>query len=1530
MKEVLMEALKVGARLEAEGENLRVISAPGALSLELQQRLRTHKAEIIRYLRDQDRPAAADDALVADRERIGEPFPLTDLQHAYWMGRDSAIELGGISTHWYTEMEYPELDLPRLNRAFNRLVRRHDMLRAVILPTGMQRILPEVPDYAIRVTDLADAPEAERERALLSAREELSHQMFRPDAWPLFEIRAYRLPGAKVRLHVSIDLIILDAMSISTLFSEWFRLYRDPDAALPPLEASFRDHVLRLKALEKGPAHEAAKAYWMGRLDRLPPAPSLPVHGGAALRAKPRFSRRNAVLDRDRWASLRAEAGRRGITPTSLLLAAYGEVLARWSAKPRFTLNMIVAHRGQAHADLPGLLGVFTSVNLQEVDRSEPGQSFRDFALALQKQTAQDLQHRSFSGVNVIRELGRRQGTALHASMPVVFNSTLAGGPGETMDRGNFGTPVFSQAQTSQVYLENHCSEHGGELHFHWDAIDAVFLPGTLDAMFSAYAASLERLAADPAAWDGSSPAELPAPMAALRAAANDTAAELHASALHAGFVANARQNPDAPAVLGPVRNLAYGELLAESAAVADWLRSRGIAPGQPVAVMMRKGWEQIVAVFGVLLAGAAYMPVNADLPLKRRKELVAIGGSPVILTQPGIDTAAFGAGDGALPEGAILEILPHRRAEFGPLDEASLSCPPDSLAYVIFTSGTTGVPKGVMIDHRGAVNTILHVNRMFQVGAEDRALGVSSLSFDLSVYDIFGLLAAGGALVLPDSRKGHDAGHWQELIAEHGVTLWNSAPQLLNMLVDASDPKAGGLASLRTVMLSGDFIPLDLPDRVRALAPRAKVFSLGGATEASIWSNWHPVARVEEGWKSIPYGRPLPNQTMWVLDHALRPCPDHVVGRIHIGGIGLAIGYWGDAALTAARFITHPATGERLYDTGDLGQYAANGDIIILGRADRQVKIRGYRVELDEIESVLNAHPAVKQALVAAQAGPNRQNRLAAYVVPAGAPPATADLKAFLSERLPEYMVPPTFSFLETLPISANGKVDYKALQAPSEEGAAEGGAPAAPRTETENLILAIWARVLNNPRLGVGDSFFEVGGDSITAANLLREMNTALSLKLEMHEFLENFTVESLAKVADGKRAAAPVRAETQPVARVLEAAARETVESFRGLAFGPPAGDPAKPAAVLLSGATGWLGRRVLGELLSATEAEVHCLVRNRPGWTPADLLGTLSADGIPLPADAGERVRIAHGDLAAPGLGLDPAARRELADRIDSIYHLGANLNLLFDFQALRKANSEATADLIRFAAEGRRKALFFASPMAVCMRLAAGRVTAFTREAPLLEAEGMLTGYAQSKWLSEAMIVGACGLGLSARIYRCSHALPDARSGRAKPGDTFMSVLALAGRAGSVPEWDHARMHGLPADELARLLVADSLRGDGHVGVVHLDNPKPPRFSEVLRALLAARGAASAATVPFARWQEDCARAADALPDGEHALAKALVAPPPGAHAPIEHMFGSHHVGMDRLPRFRPSGQAAGEDSLGYWETVFRGPEWTSP
>jgi len=917
--------------------------------------------------------------IVLDREHRHLPFPLTDIQQAYWIGRTGDFELGNIATHFYIELESNNLNIETLNVAWRHVIDRHEMLRAIVLPDGQQKILEDVPSYQFEVMDLRKQNKEETDAELNVTRQNMSHQILSSEKWPLFDIRVSHYGDNRVRLHISFDAQMVDAWSFFSLISDWYQFYKGNGDSLVSLDLSFRDYVLAETMLHDSELYLRDKEYWLNKLPSLPPSPELPLAKNPGSLQQPRFKRRSFTLDTEIWRKLKSKAAQNDLTPAGLLIAVYADILSVWSKSPNFTINVTLFNRLPLHPQVNNIVGDFTSLTLLAVDNSGE-EKFITRASQLQQQLWQDLGHRYFSGIRVLREIARLRGEFKRSAMPVVFTSALNM---ESLGRdvsgfNKLGEWVYGISQTPQVWLDHQVYEQDGDLILIWDAVEELFPEGLLDDMFEAYCCFFQRLADEEEAWQETTRQLIPAAQFKKRSEVNATDTPISSEMLHTLFAAQVSEQPDHLAVIFSNHTLSYKELFHRSNNVGHLLREKGTQPNTLVAVVMDKGWEQVVAVLGILQSGAAYLPIDPELPRERLWHLLDDSKVNLILTQSWLEERL------EWPENLqcfSVDTMELMDKDARPLDPVQR---PEDLAYVIYTSGSTGLPKGVMIDHRGAVNTILDMNKRFGVGPEDRVLALSNLNFDLSVYDIFGTLATGGTIVLPDADKTKDPAHWSELMAQAQVTIWNSVPALMQMLVEyASDRTEVVLQSLRLVLLSGDWIPLDLPDKVKALVEDVQVISLGGATEASIWSNLYPIDEVDPEWKSIPYGRPMTNQRFYVLNEFMEDCPDWVPGQLYISGIGLAQGYWRDEEKTKDSFIVHPRTRERLYRTGDLGRYLPDGNIEFLGREDFQVKISGYRIELGEIEEALKHHPGVKDAVVIVLGESREEKHLVGYVVP-------------------------------------------------------------------------------------------------------------------------------------------------------------------------------------------------------------------------------------------------------------------------------------------------------------------------------------------------------------------------------------------------------------------------------------------------------------------------------------------------------------------------------------------------------------------
>ncbi|WP_374336347.1 amino acid adenylation domain-containing protein [Leeia sp.] len=1048
-------------------------------------------------------PAVTYPVITHDAQARYEPFPMTDIQQAYWVGREESMGLGGVAAHGYGEMRVHGLDEARFALALNRLIARHDMLRTVFRPDGTQCALASVPVYQLTRQDLRGLPPEEVEQRLQLLRERMSHQVMDASQWPLFEYGISVLDDGVAHLHNSMDALIVDAASGQIVGRELMQLYADPDASLPAVGITFRDYVVAEHALRQGAAWQRALAYWHKRIAELAPAPDLPLVCQPESIEKPQFTRRDRILSPAHWSALQAQARAHSVTSSIMLLAAFARVLGLWCRQPRFSLTLPLFNRLPLHPDINGVIGDFTSVVLLEV-RLEANQTFAELARQLQEQLWQDMDHSAISGVQVLRERARQLGVQ-QSAMPIVFNSTLTEFvPTGEEDRGLYdlldAEPVFSITQTPQVWLDHTLAEYDGQLHYNWDSIDALFPPDMMAEVFQCYGDLLERLV-QAETWTCSSERLLP------RAAV--PAGELvltpdHDLLMHQLFDRQASLTPDNVAVLAPERQLRYGELQAAARRMGATLQAQGIGPNQLVAVLMERGWEQVVATLAIQYAGGAYLPLDPALPQERIEHILQQAEVRIVLTQSRVQTA--------LPEGlqrmVVDQVYDARPGAALPAIQTRQT----DLAYVIYTSGSTGLPKGVMIDHRGAVNTLIDINQRFAVTAQDRVLAISSLSFDLSVYDIFGSLAVGAAVVILEHERARDPEHWQALLLAHQVSIWNSVPALLGMMVEYAESQQQRLpACLRLAMLSGDWIPLNLPPRFKACCPEAVLHSLGGATEASIWSIGYPIEAVQPGWRSVPYGKALDNQAFYVLNSQLEHCPTWVTGQLYIGGIGLAQGYWRDSERTSKSFFTHERSGLRLYRTGDLGRYLPDGNIEFLGREDGQVKIQGYRVELGEIETVLESHTSVFSAAVKVVTTARGEKRLAAYVVTAAAEQNAAALRSFLQGKLPAYMVPTSFTFLERMPLSSNGKVDKGQLPEPAEQHE-EAVVISLPDDPALLQLIRVVGKTLQRDNIPLEANLLNLGASSIDIVRISNALHAELGFRPKLAQFMASPTLNDL----------------------------------------------------------------------------------------------------------------------------------------------------------------------------------------------------------------------------------------------------------------------------------------------------------------------------------------------------------------------------------------------------------------------------------
>ena len=1022
---------------------------------------------------------------------------------------------------WYIEQLFPgssmyhlshvftlrgALDPARLQTAFQALCRRHDIYRTVFRTVGgVPHLHLHDACPAITLVPVASATPSRdaqlQERLCARAR-----APFTLDGGLLVRAELIQGSGHEHQLLMVMHHAITDGWSNGLFLEELRHQYAlaliGAGDERPRPRLAFADYAHAQRQYIERQEHERSIAFWRTQLEEVPVL-ALPLDYPRPERRTSRGERIRQLLPPAPVAGLLALGQAQGATPFTTFLAAVTILLNRYSNQDRFLIGTPYADR--SIADLGGVHGPLINTLVLRMDLDGLPSSGVVIERA-QRTMREAMTHAALPFEVIVRELLTSRRMDLNPYFQVMFLYLSASGqPQLRLDALEVsGSELY--LGTAKFDLLITVAETPAGTVCTWEFSADLFKASSIRRMSEHFLTLVEGMAAQPA-----TPIQA-LPCADSREAGwgvGETWPICHDRCLHGLFLDAVARDRSAIAVRQGSRSLSYGELAERSAAVARVLSARGVG-NRPVAVITPRCPEQVIAILGVLRAGGHYVPIDPEYPSERAASIVHQAGVTLAITE------SYRHEDIGCEQLGLATILAEpllRGAPAAPIDQATAT----DIAYVIFTSGSTGRPKGVVIDHRGAVNTIRDLNERFAIGAGDAVLGLSSVTFDLSVYDMFGIFAAGGSLVLPEVERARDPAHWAELIERHRITLWNSVPAYVEMLIEHAERHATSrLDAVRLVWMSGDWIPVALLPRIRARLGSAAVISMGGATEASIWSIIYPITAIDPAWRSVPYGFPMRNQSMFVLNQALAPCPATVTGDIYIGGVGVALGYCQDQQRTAASFIKHPATGERLYRTGDAGRWHEDGYIEFVGRTDHQVKIRGFRIELGEIESVLAGDAQVKDCVALVREDVPGNRVLVAYVTSRSAPAAGLrnSLLRLTRERLPDYMVPAEIIVLESMPLTGNGKVDRKALPAPSGASGETSQDHSRPSLSVHYQLISIWEALLQRPVLSIDDNFFALGGHSLLAMRLVDRIEAALGKTIPVASLYSYSSIRTLAE--------------------------------------------------------------------------------------------------------------------------------------------------------------------------------------------------------------------------------------------------------------------------------------------------------------------------------------------------------------------------------------------------------------------------------
>lgn len=1045
---------EAGITIEVREGNLVVKAPKNALTLEQKEFLKANKEDIIRGL----------------TERKSDNVPLTDIQSAYFLGRTAGFSFGGVTCQVYFELLYDELEEQRANEAFRQVIKNHEMLRATIEEDGTWHSNDDVwRNYSIHYINCPEVLYRES-KELVSIREGYANWKSKIGKWPFFNIGITNFKDKSI-LHLVMDFMIADWNSIWIIVREFEQLYFEKTTKLTPESITFREYLNLEKEFQKTIKYKEDRQFWLDKIVDFPLHPVLPVQ---LEKIEKGFTRKTYKLSKDKWDYFVNIAKKANCTPTVAVLTAYALTVAEWARQERFGLNLTLLNRMPLAEGVNEIVGDFTSVTLIDT-KVAWGESFLSNMKKIQIEMNTNLDHSSYSGVKVMRDMTVARGKE-ESMFPFVFTGSIG-----LVQTGEMQAQIgdYGISQTPQVFIDCQAMDSPAGLDVNFDIRKGVFIPEIENAIVEYFSCLMDMLSSDEASWQRAWSGELPESQKEIRNIVNNTVKDIPYMALHKRVEKRAIESPQNVAIIDSEGEMTYEQLWEKVKALVSELMKQGAKPHDKIGILLPKGRNQIIAALAILSINSVYVPLDEKQPSNRIKLIVDKTGMKYIVGRPfteGNDLGVTFINSNAACDTEKVEILDAAEGD---------------LAYIIFTSGSTGVPKGVEITHGAADNTIQDINSRIKIGSQDRVLAISRLNFDLSVYDIFGLLSAGGAVVFVDNNLYLDAKHWIEVIESNQVTVWNTVPALFKMLLEVAEQQ-NVKVELKNILLSGDWIPVNFRQRKDAWCPKAILYSLGGATEGSIWSNIYEVTEADDARASIPYGKPLSNQQYRVVDANLRDCPDYVIGELCILGKGVANGYCNENDLTLAQFVA-TTDGTRMYRTGDYGYYESDGTLIFCGRRDSQIKLHGHRIEIGEIESVLNKYPGLKECKVCR----NPVDNSLVGIVKGEKEYTEEELKAYLGENLPEYMVPLRFINVDKIELTANGKVDMKSIAELIEKGINEevsNGSENVKVTDLTKEIHIIFEQNLGVMNMPYSANVYDYGADSLVLSRIIGKVRDML----------------------------------------------------------------------------------------------------------------------------------------------------------------------------------------------------------------------------------------------------------------------------------------------------------------------------------------------------------------------------------------------------------------------------------------------------
>jgi amino acid adenylation domain-containing protein len=1111
-------------KLWADGDRLRYSAPKGTLTPTSLAELAGRKAEILTFLHKAEHasysstippirpvPRNGDLPLSFAQQRLWFLDQLEDQSATYNM--PAALHLIG------------SLHVDALEQSLMEIVRRHEILRTTFpMLNGypVQVIAPTL-TLTLLVVDLQALPEVEQSAEVRRLATEEAQRPFDLANGSLLRVTLLKLGQEEHMLLLTMHHIVYDGWSIGIFIRELVILYeafsKGAPSPLPELPIQYADFAHWQRQWLQGEVLETQLNYWKQQLAAAPPLLELPTDRPRPPVETFRGSTEPFQLNPDLTRKLKTLSQRSGTTLFMTLMAAFVTLLSRYSGQEDIVVGSPIANRNRSETE--SLIGFFVNTLVLRT-HLQGNPTFQDL-LARVRQVALDAYaHQDLPFEQLVEALQPERSLSHTPLFQVMF--VLQNAPMERLELpGLTLASLEMEIVTAQfdMTLSIEEIEQGlnGELEYNMDLFDGV----TITRMVRHFQRLLEAIVANPEQRVSELPLLTEAERHQLLVEWNNTQAEYpQDKCIHQLFEAQVEQTPDAVAVVFEDQQLTYRELNVRANRLSRLLVEQGVSPDTTVALLAERSIDFLSAMMAVFKAGGAYLPLDSNYPANRLYQVLEQSQTPLVLAaskfEPVLSQVLVSLPSGKRPQVLLIEeLLQQQRSE----ENLPVCCTPSHLAYVIYTSGSTGAPKGAMLEHRGMLNHLYAKILELKLTDADTVAQTARQSFDISVWQFLAALLVGGRVHIFNDEVARDPAQLLEQMERQGISLLEIVPSLLRMMVEqiglsgANRPK---LSKLRWLLLTGETLPPLLCRQWLNYYPAIPMLNAYGPTECSDDVTHYPIYQPPAAEVlNIPIGRPVANMRLYVLDSQLQPVPIGVAGELYVGGIGVGRGYLNNAERTAEVFIADPFAqepGARLYKTGDLARYLSDGNIEFLGRLDHQVKIRGFRIELGEIEAVLAQHPEVLQTVVVAWEDHPSNKCLVAYMVPNQEQGATpSELRRFLKEKLPDYMVPSAFVMLNSLPLTPNGKVDRHALPAPDTSRLRLEASFIPPRDTLELQLAQIWENVLDVHPVGVRDNFFDQGGHSLLAVRLMAQIQQQFGKNLPLVTLFQDATIEHLA---------------------------------------------------------------------------------------------------------------------------------------------------------------------------------------------------------------------------------------------------------------------------------------------------------------------------------------------------------------------------------------------------------------------------------